>query len=130
MSKRGSASTSAPPGPPVLVVDDDPRMRQTIGWALEDQGLRVQFAGDGQDAVERATACRPCLVVLDMALPVLDGLEVARALRAVHGPATPPIISVSAEHDARQIGSLAHLSKPFELDDLLAAVERGLRLAS
>jgi DNA-binding response OmpR family regulator len=118
---------------PILVVDDDPRMRQTIQWALEDQGFVVELASDGRDAVERATVRRPSLVVLDMGLPLLDGVGVARALRAVHGRHTPPILTISADSRADQkaqwAGAFAYLSKPFELDDLLAAVQRGMLLA-
>jgi DNA-binding response OmpR family regulator len=118
----------------ILVVDDDPRMRQTLRWALEDQGFTVEVAADGRDAVRRATVHRPSLVVLDMGLPLLDGVGVARELRALHGNRTPPILTISADGRAAQkaerAGAFAYLPKPFELDDLLAAVQRGLLLAT
>jgi DNA-binding response OmpR family regulator len=115
--------------PLVLVVDDDPPMRQAIRWALEDEGLEVETAADGQQAVDLARQRRPSLVVLDIRLPVLDGFTVADELRAVHGPGLP-ILAISADGritvKARRLGAYAHLAKPFELDELVLAVRRGL----
>src|SRR5579871_617001 len=83
----------------VLVVDDDPTVRQTIAWALEDEGFTVETAADGQQAVARATARRPALMVLDLSLPVLQGHEVAASVRAVHGSGLP-IVVVTADGNA------------------------------
>lgn len=123
-------SDSAPaPGGHVLVVDDDPRVRQTIRWALEDEGLAVETAADGRRALERASARRPALVVLDLTLPILDGYDVANGLRSFYGSGVP-ILAITADGDAeqkaRRAGAYGYLSKPFELDDLMAAVRRGL----
>ena len=121
---------AADPAPaPILVVEDDPRIRETIQWALEDEGFLVETAVDGQQAVERATTSRPMLLVLDMMLPVLDGAAVADALRAAyHQP--PPILLITADGraqaKARRVGAYAHISKPFELDELLALIRRGV----
>src|SRR6266568_7009069 len=81
-------------GTVVLVVDDDPEIRDVVRWLLEDEGWTVETASDGRDALERATQIRPALIVLDMGLPILSGEEVAMRLRVYyHEP--PPIIVVS-----------------------------------
>jgi DNA-binding response OmpR family regulator len=84
----------------VLVVEDDALLRETVIWALEDDGLRVATAIDGLDAVQQATLSAPSLVVLDMSLPGLDGFGVAAALRARFGNALP-ILVVTADGQAR-----------------------------
>jgi two-component system C4-dicarboxylate transport response regulator DctD len=133
--------TPSAPGPPaaetgagavaplVLVVDDDPHVRQAICWALEDEGLTVAAAADGRQALERATPRPPGLVVLDLTLPDADGYTVARELRARHGPDLA-ILAITADGQApakaARAGAYAYLLKPFDLPDLLAAVWRGL----
>jgi DNA-binding response OmpR family regulator len=116
----------------ILVIDDDPRTRQTIRWALEYEGFVVDTAADGKQGLERAAIDRPALVVLDMRLPVADGATVADGLREMQGR-TPPIVLVTAddhpEEKARRVGAYAYLRKPFDLDDLVAAVRRGLSRA-
>src|SRR5438067_10650096 len=59
----------------ILVVDDDPEIRDVVRWLLEDEGWTVETASDGRDALERATQVRPALIVLDMGLPILSGEE-------------------------------------------------------
>jgi two-component system OmpR family response regulator len=112
----------------ILVVDDDPGIRQTIRWALEDEGFTVATAADGQEALAQAERHRPALVILDMTLPVLDGHAVAAGLRA--GGAAVPILMITADGSAvakaRRIGAYTYLKKPFEIEALLAAVRRGL----
>jgi CheY-like chemotaxis protein len=113
----------------VLVVDDDPNVRQAIQWALQDEGLTVETAADGRQALERAAAHPPSLVVLDITLPVLDGYQVAQALRVSHG-AYLPILAITADGQAQakasRVGAYAYVRKPFDIDDLLAAVYHGL----
>ena len=67
--------------PAVLVVDDDPDVRQVVSWALEDAGFDVQTAQDGPAAMSRAAFRRPAVVVLDIGLPTMDGPLVAAGLR-------------------------------------------------
>jgi DNA-binding response OmpR family regulator len=114
----------------LLVVDDDPRVRQTIQWTLEDEGYVVLTAADGREALECAAARRPDLIVLDITLPVLDGFEVARALRAAHGE-MPPILAITADGQAQakaeRVGAYTYVRKPFEIDALLSAVRAGLQ---
>jgi two-component system, OmpR family, response regulator len=113
----------------VLVVDDDPRVRQMISWALEEEGLGVETAEDGQQALLRAAEFRPTLVILDITLPILDGYGVAAGLRVAHGEALP-ILAITADgsaaEKARRVGAYAYLRKPFDVEDLLLAVQQGL----
>ena len=68
----------------MLVVDDDPEIRDVVRWLLEDEGWTVETASDGRDALERATRARPALIVLDMGLPIMSGEEVAMRLHDVY----------------------------------------------
>lgn len=113
----------------ILVVDDDPEIRDVVRWLLEDEGWTVETASDGRDALERATQARPALIVLDMGLPILSGEEVAMRLRVYyHEP--PPIVVVSADgragEKAAKIGAAAYLHKPFDVDELARLVRRTL----
>ena len=115
--------------PVILIVDDDPQVRQTLQAFLEDEDLLVETAADGLEALERAAERRPALVVLDHSLPDLAGSAVADALRAAHGGHLP-ILLITADGQAiakaRQVGAFAYLRKPFELTDLVAYVRQGL----
>jgi DNA-binding response OmpR family regulator len=119
---------SLPPAS-ILVIDDDPNIRLTIQWALEEAGFVVDTAADGTEALEQGPWVRPALVVLDLRLPGVDGMNVAAQLRADHGEALP-ILLVTADDRAaavaRRIGAYAYLGKPFDLDDLVDTVRRGL----
>jgi len=113
----------------ILVVDDDPEIRDVVRWLLEDEGWTVETASDGRDALERATQARPALIVLDMGLPILSGEEVAMRLQTYyHQP--PPIVVVSADgragEKAARIGAAAYLHKPFDVDELARLVRRTL----
>ena len=113
----------------VLVVEDDAVLRETVIWALEDDGLRVVTAIDGVDAVQKAAASAPSLVVLDMSLPGLDGFAVAAALRARFGLHLP-ILVVTADGQARQkaerVGAYGFLHKPFDVNVFVERVREGL----
>src|SRR5687768_7770806 len=80
----------------VLVVDDEARIREVVEYALTREGFRVSVAADGQRALELAEQQRPDLVVLDVMLPELDGLEVCRKLRA---RSRVPIVFLSARSE-------------------------------
>jgi PleD family two-component response regulator len=83
-----SRTTVSGASAPILVVEDDPHLRQIIRDVLEDEGLVIETAADGRQALQRAATQRPALVVLDMTLPVLDGAGVVVGLRAAFG--VPP----------------------------------------
>lgn len=113
----------------VLVVDDDPEIRDLVRWLLEDEGWTVETAADGRAALDQATRARPALIVLDMGLPIMNGEEVARRLHDVYTD-PPPIVVVSADghagERAARIGAASFLHKPFDVDDLARIVRRAL----
>ena len=110
----------------VLVVDDDPDLRELMRLLLEGAGYRVETARDGREALERVSAHAPALVLLDMKMPGMNGWQFARTLRRTHNRRIP-IVVVTAGDDARrtaeEVGAEAYLGKPFELDDVLKVVE-------
>ena len=110
---------------PVLVVDDDAQLQKTIRWLLEDEGLTVGIASNGEEGLVMAETARPSLVILDLNLPVMDGEGVADGLRATYG-SDLPIIVVSSDsmvgERAKDIGATAWLSKPFEIEELLDTI--------
>lgn len=126
---RGRTTILKAADAPVLVVDDDPAIRQVIQWALEDQGLPVETAADGREALDRARQHRPALVLLDLGLPIVDGTRVSAELRATHGESLP-IVIVSADRrvseKAVQLRAQDYLAKPFDIEDLLTSVQHAL----
>ncbi|HVA24874.1 MAG TPA: response regulator [Chloroflexota bacterium] len=113
----------------VLIVDDEPEIVQFIGHALEDEGFAVSTAADGEEAVELATRDKPDLVVLDIALPRLDGKGVAAEIRRLYGAV--PILVITADGHAREkaelVGAYGYLRKPFDLDQLVSSIQERLR---
>ncbi len=114
----------------VLVVDDEPTVREVVSRYLELGGYRVAEAGDGPAALRAATAMLPDLVVLDLMLPGMDGIEVCRRLRAA---APTPIVMLTAKgHEADRIvglelGADDYVVKPFSPRELVARVRSVLR---
>jgi CheY-like chemotaxis protein len=113
----------------VLVVDDDPDMADVMVLMLAEAGYQTRRAGNGKEALEAAAADRPALVVLDMLMPVMDGWQCARELRALYGRGLPIVVATAAEHArarSEEVGADDALPKPFEMGDLLRVVERYL----
>ncbi len=115
-----------PPTGPVLVVDDDPAIRDAVRDALEAAGMRVTVASDGAEALEQVLSEEPCVVLLDMRMPVMDGWGFARAIR--ERGMDLPVVVMTAAADARrwanEIGAMGVVPKPFALSELISAVER------
>jgi DNA-binding response OmpR family regulator len=114
----------------ILVVDDDKEIVTMIALCLKKDGYRVLPAYDGQQAVELARQCQPDLIVLDLMLPQIDGLEVCRILRA---ESQVPIIMLSgrsADKDklaGLDLGADDYVTKPFRLGELIARIRAVLR---
>jgi DNA-binding response OmpR family regulator len=114
----------------VLVVDDEPTLRETLAEALEADGLRVVTAADGGEALERFRADPPDLVLLDLMLPQLSGIEVCRILRR---ESAVPIIMLTAKDSeidkvvGLELGADDYVTKPFSLRELLARIRAQLR---
>lgn len=96
---------------------------------LEGQALAVDEAADGNAALVCAAARWPDLLVMDMGMPTLGGVGLVHALRESYGK-VPPIVLVTADGEAarkaRQVGAVSHLRKPFDMDELVIAVQEGL----
>ncbi len=114
----------------ILVVDDEPKLVEIVRRYLEHDGYRVVIAGDGREALERFERTRPDLVVLDLMLPEIDGLEVCRRLRQT---SDVPIIMLTAraeevdEQIGLELGADDYVAKPFSPRTLLARVRSVLR---
>lgn len=120
------------PSATVLVVDDEPILRETIKLNLRRDGFTVLLAGDGEEALEVARAHTPDLIILDIMLPVLDGLQVLRILRE---ESTVPILLLSARGEeidrvlGLELGADDYLSKPFAMRELVARARAMIRRA-
>jgi len=114
----------------VLLVEDDPSIREVVTMGLRGAGFEVEAAADGEAGLARWREWRPDLVLLDVMLPRLDGLEVCRAIRR---EATTPVVMLTARGDTIDVvvglesGADDYVRKPFELPELVARVRAALR---
>jgi two-component system, OmpR family, response regulator len=120
--------------PSVLVVDDEPNIRELVQVALQFHGCSVTTAATGKDALRQAETGRPDLIVLDVMLPDLDGFEVCRRLRA-GGNEVPVIFLTARDTSSDTVTGLAlggddYVTKPFSVESLVARVRAVLRRAT
>ncbi|MBF0600351.1 response regulator YycF [Limosilactobacillus oris] len=114
----------------ILVVDDEKPISDIIKFNLEKEGYEVVVAFDGEEALEKVEAEDPDLIILDLMLPKVDGLEVAKRVRAKH---TTPIIMVTAKDSeldkvlGLELGADDYVTKPFSNRELVARVKANLR---
>jgi two-component system phosphate regulon response regulator PhoB len=117
----------------VLVVEDEPDIRNLIVHHLEREGFRCRTATTGAEALQRVRTATPDLVVLDLMLPEMDGLEVCRRLRSTAATAAIPIIMLTAKADeidrvvGLEMGADDYVGKPFSPKELVARVRAVLR---
>ena len=116
----------------VLIVDDNAALATTYAWLLEDAGFAVETCHNGVDALQCIERFRPGIVLLDIGMPVMDGLQLCRILRADARWQDLPVIAQSGYGDdamrarTREAGFDRHLVKPIEFDDLLKTLSEVL----
>lgn len=114
----------------VLIVEDEPDVASLVADVLDLEGFEARISL-GETALEDALDFQPDVVLLDLMMPVVDGFEVARRLRANSQTETVPIVVMTAMHDpasrAAEVGTAHYLAKPFEIEELLESVERATR---
>ena len=112
----------------VLVVDDERDVRQLLSTYLNLQGFSVITASNGREALNRLDEVRPCVILLDLMMPVMDGLEFRRQQRQDPRWSGIPVVCLSAKHDARDIARALDLQgcvcKPFDIEDVADIVRR------
>ena len=114
----------------ILVVEDEPALRDTLSYNLKRDGFDVEAVGDGRSAIESARRLKPDLIVLDLMLPEIDGFEVCRILRK---EMITPILMLTARDDeidrvvGLEVGADDYLTKPFSMRELMARVKAQLR---
>ena len=124
----------AAPGNRLLIAEDDRAVRDSLTRALELEGYTVTAVGDGAEALDAAGSAQPDVVVLDVSMPIVDGLTVCKVLRA-DGNRVPILMLTARDEVGDRIAGLDagaddYLPKPFELDELLARLRALLRRAA
>ncbi len=127
-------NSGLPPTRKILIVDDDPELRETVSIMLEREGFAPLEASEGRSGLEKAVTGKPDLILVDLRLPLMNGVELCKQIRA--NRLTTPIIVLSAVGDEidkvllLEIGADDYVVKPFGARELLARVRAVLRRAS
>lgn len=112
----------------ILLIDDDENIHEIVSLFLENDGHTVTCVASGQEGLARADASPPELIILDVAMPVMDGIETYNALKANPNIADIPVMILSVHHrneigrEIREQGRVAYVEKPIQMQDLLARV--------
>jgi two-component system OmpR family response regulator len=127
----GGTVSKTPPEARLLVVDDEPNIRELLSASLRYAGFEVATAADGQQALALAESFRPDLLVLDVMMPGLDGFGVVRRLRSA-GQHTPVVFLTARDAAADKVSGLTlggddYVTKPFSLDEVIARIRAVLR---
>src|SRR4051812_38680811 len=117
----------------LLIVEDDAAMRELLAESLVEEGYRVDVAAGGRAGIERVRQGGVDLVVTDVKMPDMDGLDMLSEIRAPVENVTPPHVivitafgSIETAKRALKLGAHDYITKPFEIDDLVVAVEKAL----
>jgi two-component system response regulator VicR len=116
----------------ILSVEDDVDLQQVIAFVLKKKGWDAVFAYDGKDGLEKAAGLKPDLILLDMMLPRLNGLEVIKALKENEQTRAIPVVVMTAypsdshflESAVVAMGAVEYLAKPVHIDELVKTIER------
>ena len=115
----------------ILVIDDDESLRDTIGLMLENEGFRPILASDGAAGLEQAFAAKPSLILVDLRMPGINGVDVCKRLRASGAPTPVIVLSAVGEEIDKvlllEIGADDYVVKPFGMRELLARIRAVLR---
>jgi CheY-like chemotaxis protein len=109
----------------VMIVEDEPAIRGLLSLTLEAEDYRVETAADGREALEKVRCRRPDAMLVDLAMPVMDGWSLIDTLDADADVGEIPVVAVSATNRYAAVGEhgvCAFLSKPFDVDTLLAVL--------
>lgn len=124
------------PAPKILVVDDQPINVQLLKRKLEKEGIEITTAFNGQEALDSVAKNRPDLILLDMMMPDMDGIEVCQRLQANEAARAIPVIFVTARNNKEGkieglgVGAVDYITKPIDLDETLARVQTQLRFVA
>jgi DNA-binding response OmpR family regulator len=119
-------------GAHILVLEDDPSVQTLLRKQLTSHGFQVTVASDGLDGLVKLESVRPDIMICDMMMPNLDGLEFVKAVKSHTETQRIPIIFLTAKTDPRSmidginVGARFYVTKPFAIDDLLSKVRRAL----
>ena len=117
----------------ILLIEDDVQIQELVRYNLEKEGLTVVSASDGERGLHLAMRDKPDLIILDLTLPVMDGYDVCKILRAQKDSSAIPIIILSARDDvadkviALELGADDYMTKPFSQRELFARIKARLR---
>lgn len=120
----------------ILLTDDEPNIVLVVTKRLEIQGYEVLIARDGEEALKKVHELKPDLVLLDIMLPGVDGLNVCRILKSDEATRKIPVILFSAraqtwdKEAGREFGADAYVEKPFQPEELLTTIEKLLKSSS
>ena len=117
----------------ILIVEDEPSIVVALKFLMEQEGYRTLVAVDGAQALALAARLRPSLIILDVMLPRMDGLEVCRIVRSSPALQATPVVLVTANSGhadaAAAVGANAYVTKPFSTDELARIVREELAKA-
>jgi DNA-binding response OmpR family regulator len=118
--------------PHILVLEDDPSVQMLMKKQLTAHGYKVTTASDGLDGLMKLEAVKPDLIICDVMMPNLDGIEFVKAVKGHGDTQRIPVIFLTAKTDPRSmidginVGARFYVTKPFAIDDLLSKVTRAL----